>query len=75
MMMCTFAIRLCATVDEGDTVLDKLLGALDGGLSEFVVHYYMCVWVDGRGGEKECVKKEEEEKERSGKRIKILLSR
>lgn len=44
-MMCTFAIRLCAPVDEGDTVLDKLLGALDGGLSEFVVHYD--VWVGG----------------------------
>lgn len=51
--MCTFAIRLCATVDEGDTVLDKLLGAFDGGLSEFVVHYdvcvCVCVWVGGGG--------------------------
>lgn len=53
--MCTFAIRLCAPVDEGDTVLDKLLGAFDGGLSEFVVHYDMCVWVDRWGGRRSVV--------------------
>lgn len=34
----TFAIGLCAAVDESDTVLDELLGALDGGLCDFTVH-------------------------------------
>jgi len=37
-MLCTFAIGLCAAVDECDTVLDELLGAFDGGLGEIVVH-------------------------------------
>lgn len=46
----TFAIGLCATVDECDTVLDELLGAFDGGLSDFTVHCCICLEaVSGRG--------------------------
>jgi len=47
-MVCTFAIRLCAAVDECDTVLEELLGALDGGLGEVAVFHCGC---EGEGDE------------------------